>query len=114
MQGDINHPISFYTHPSFASFQARDYYVRSTVRRIASGTVGMNLQYEVADSQGRLPYANAGQGFDVSHQGTWQTHTWHRKDACFSKMWGYDFDISPEQSVPFAIGKIEVSTKSFS
>jgi hypothetical protein len=113
VQGDINHPISFYTHPSFASFQTRDYYVRATVRRIASGNVGMNLRYEVADSQGRSPYANVGQWFGVSQQGTWQTHTWHCKDACFSKMWGYDFVISPEQSVPFAIGKIEVSTEPF-
>jgi hypothetical protein len=28
-------------------------------------------------------------------------------------MWGYDFTISPEQSIPFAIGKIEVSTVPF-
>lgn len=113
VQGDINHPISFYAHPSFASYQTRDYYVRATVRRIASGNVGMNLRYEVADSQGRSPYANVGQWFGVSQQGTWQTHTWHCKNACFSKMWGYDFVISPEQSVPFAIGRIEVSTKPF-
>ena len=42
-----------------------------------------------------------------------ETHTWHCNDACFSKMWGYDFVISPEQSVPFAIGKIKVSIKPF-
>jgi len=113
VQGDINHPISFYAHPSFASFQTRDYYVRATVRRIAGGNVGMNLRYEVADSQGRSPYANVDQWFGVSQDSTWQTYTWHCKDACFSKMWGYDFAISPEQSVPFAIGKIEVSTKPF-
>ena len=34
-------------------------------------------------------------------------------NACFSTIWGYDFVISPEQSVPFAIGKIEVSTTPF-
>ena len=34
--------------------------------------------------------------------------------AFLSKMWGYDFVISPEQSIPFAIGKLEVSTSPFS
>lgn len=113
VEGDIGHPISFYTHPSFASFATKDYYVRATVRRIAGGNVGMNLRYEFADSQGRSPYANVGQWFGVPKESTWQTHTWHCKNACFSKMWGYDFVIAPEQSVPFAIGKIEVSTTPF-
>ena len=113
VEGDINHPISFYVHPTFASFQTKDYYVRATVRRIAAGNVGMNLRYEVADSQGRSPYTNVGQWFGVTQESTWQTHTWHCQDACFSKMWGYDFVISPEQSVPFAIGKVEVSTVPF-
>ena len=113
VEGDINHPISFYTHPSFASFQTKDYYVRATVRRIAAGNVGMNLRYEVADSQGRSPYANVGQWFGVTKESNWQTHTWRCTNACFSKTWGYDFVISPEQSVPFAIGKIEVSTTPF-
>ncbi len=113
VQGDIAHPITFYTHPSFASFQTRDYYVRVKVRRLAAGNVGMNLRYEVADSQGRSPYANVGQWFGVPQQPSWQTYTWHCKDACFSKMWGYDIAISPEQSVPFAIGSVEVSTEPF-
>jgi hypothetical protein len=26
-------------------------------------------------------------------------------------MWGYDFCFRPEQSVPFVIGKVEVSTQ---
>jgi hypothetical protein len=43
----------------------------------------------------------------------WQTYTWHVTDACFAKMWGYDFRIRPEQSVPFVIGKVEVSTIAF-
>jgi len=43
----------------------------------------------------------------------WATYTWHCQDACFSKMWGYDFVIAPEQSILFAIGKIEVSTVPF-
>ena len=107
------HPISFYTHPSFASFQTKDYYVRATVRRIAAGNVGMNLRYEVANSQGRSPYANVGQWFGVTKESNWQTHTWRCTNACFSKMWGYDFVISPERSVPFAIGQIEVSTTPF-
>lgn len=113
VQGDIGHPISFFTHPSFASFQTKEYYVRATVRRIAAGNVGMNLRYEVADSEGRLPYANVGQWFGVAKDSNWQTHTWRCTNACFSKMWGYDFVIAPEQSVPFAIGKIEVSTTPF-
>ena len=113
MPGDINHPISFYVHPSFAGFQVREYYIRATVRRLAAGNVGMNLRYEVADSQGRMPYANVGQWFGVSQESNWQTHTWHVKDACFSKMWGNDIVIAPEQSIPFALGKVEVSIEPF-
>ena len=37
----------------------------------------------------------------------------HVTDACFSKMWGYDFVIRPEQSIPFVLGKVEVSTEPF-
>jgi hypothetical protein len=111
--GDINHPVSFYVHPSFATFQTKEYYVRATVRRVAAGNVGMNLLYEVADSQGRAPYANAGKWFGATKDDGWQTYTWHVTDACFSKMWGNDITLRPEQSVPFVIGKVEVSTEPF-
>jgi hypothetical protein len=113
LEGDIEHPISFYVHPSFAHFRTREYYVRVTVRRVASGNVGMNLLYEVADSKGRTPYANTGKWFGCSAGADWQTYTWHVTDACFSKMWGYDFVIRPEQSIPFVLGKVEVSTEPF-
>jgi hypothetical protein len=113
LQGDINHPVNFYVHPSFATFQTKEYYVRATVRRVAAGNVGMNLFYQAADSQGRTPYKNVGQWFGVSPAFGWQTHTWHVTDACFSKMWGYDLSIRPEQSVPFVLGKLEVSTEPF-
>jgi polysaccharide biosynthesis protein PslG len=73
----------------------------------------MNLIYEVADSQGRSPYANTGKWGGTTKDDGWQTITWHVADACFSKMWGYDFTLRPEQSVPFAIGKVEVSTEPF-
>jgi hypothetical protein len=73
----------------------------------------MNLHYQVADSQGRSPYKNRGLWFGVSEKNDWQTYTWHVSDACFAKMWGYDFSIRPEQSVPFVIGKVEVSTERF-
>ena len=53
------------------------------------------------------------QWFGVSQEPMWATYTWHCQDACFSKMWGYDFVIAPEQSILFAIGKIEVSTVPF-
>jgi hypothetical protein len=43
----------------------------------------------------------------------WQTYTWTIKDASFSKMWGHDLVIRPEQSVPFVLGKVEVSTEPF-
>lgn len=109
--GDIAHPVSFYVHPSFATFQTKEYYVRATVRRVAAGNVGMNLIYEVADGQGPSPYTNRGQWFGATKDDGWQTHTWHVTDACFSKMWGYDFTLRPEQSVPFVIGKVEVSTE---
>ncbi|HEY1188406.1 MAG TPA: hypothetical protein VGE74_12210 [Gemmata sp.] len=111
--GDITHPVSFYVHPSFASFTTKEYYVRATVRRVAAGNVGMNLLYEVADSQGRSPYVNTGTWFGATKGDGWQTHTWRVSGACFSKMWGYDFTLRPEQSVPFVIGKVEVSTEPF-
>jgi thioredoxin len=113
LEGDINHPISFYVHPSFAKYHTREYYVRATVRRLAAGNVGMNLLYEVADSQGRGPYANTGKWFGTTQADTWQTYTWHVTGACFSKMWGYDIVIRPEQSIPFVLGKVEVSTEPF-
>jgi hypothetical protein len=113
LEGDISHSINFYVHPSFATFQTREYHVRATVRRVAAGNVGMNLIYEVADSQGRSPYANTGKWFGCSESGDWQTFTWRVTDACFSKMWGYDFLLRPEQSIPFVLGKVEVSTEPF-
>lgn len=113
VQGDINHPISFYIHPTFAKFSTKEYYVRATVRRVSAGNVGMNLLYEVADSQGRSPYVNTGKWGGTTKDEGWQTITWHVTDACFSKMWGYDITLRPEQSVPFVIGKVEVSTEPF-
>jgi hypothetical protein len=113
VQGDINHPVSFYVHPSFAKITTKEYYVRATVRRLGGGNVGMNLIYELADGQGRTPYKNREQWFGATKEDGWQTHTWHLTDACFSKMWGYDFTLRPEQSVPFVIGKVEVSTEPF-
>jgi len=111
--GDIGHAVRFYVHPSFASFQTKSYYIRATARRVAPGNVGMNLLYEVADSQGRTPYANTGKWGGFTDATGWQTYTWQVNDACFSKMWGYDLVLRPEQSVPFAIGRIEVSTEPF-
>jgi hypothetical protein len=113
VQGDIGHPISFYVHPTFASFRTQEYHIRAHVRRVSKGNVGMNLIYEVADSQGHAAYKNRGQWFGTSEDMGWQTYTWHVTDACFSKMWGFDFNIRPEQSVPFVIGKVEVSTVPF-
>jgi hypothetical protein len=73
----------------------------------------MNLFYEIADSQGRSPYKNREQWFGVPEDAEWRTHTWHVTDACFAKMWGHDFAIRPEQSVPFVLGKVEVSIVPF-
>jgi hypothetical protein len=105
--------VNFYVHPTFAKFDTKEYHIRVHVRRVAPGNVGMNLNYEVADSQGRTPYKNRGQWFSASKENGWQAHTWHVTDACFSKMWGFDFGFRPEQSVPFVIGKVEVSTVPF-
>ncbi len=113
VKGDIGSPVSFYTHPSFANLQTRDYYIRATFRRIGPGNVGMNFHYEVADSKAQGPMRSNGGWFSVGPDLGWQTHTWHVTDASFSKMWGYDFSFNPEQSVPFAIGKVEVSTQPF-
>ena len=104
---------SFHVHPSFATFQTREYHVRVSVRRVAPGNLGMNLHYEVADSQGRAPVRNRGEWFSVPDGAGWHTHTWHLTGACFSKMWGCDISIRPEQSVPFVLGKVEVTTMPF-
>lgn len=109
--GDINHPVSFFVHPSLAGIETRDYYVRATVRRVAPGNVGMNCIYERADTQGGTPYVNVGQWFGATDGDGWQTHTWHVPDAALAKMWGFDFALRPEQSVPFVIGKVEISTE---
>jgi hypothetical protein len=108
-----NQGTNFYVHPSFANLQQREYFVRVTVRRIMPGNVGFNINYAAADSQGRTPYKNRGIWFGATADEGWQTHTWHLTDVCFSKMWGFDFSFRPEQSVPFVIGKVEVSTKPF-
>ncbi|TWT34742.1 glycoside hydrolase family protein [Blastopirellula retiformator] len=114
VQGDIGHPLGLFVHPTFASLQTRDYYVRVKVRRVSPGNVGMNLLYEYADTQGKGPYKNSGRWFGVAKNASgWQTGVWHVKDACFAKMWGNDITIRPEQSVPFVIGEIEISTVPF-
>lgn len=102
LPGDIAHPISFYAHPSFASLQTDEYFARATVRRLGSGSgnVGMNLRYEVADSQCRSPYANVGQWFGVGKEGNWQTYTWRCSMACFAKMWGHDSISPPSNPCP--------------
>ena len=106
-----NAATNYFVHPSFAGLGTSEYYVRVTVRRTTPGNVGMNCLYEVADSQGRTPYRNVGDWFGLSPDDGWQTHTWHLKGASFSTMWGFDLGLRPEQSVTFAIGKIEVSTE---
>jgi polysaccharide biosynthesis protein PslG len=108
-----NQSTQFHVHPSFASIRTREYYVRVTVRRVTPGNVGMNLHYEIADSQGGAPYRNVGTWFSVNNSDGWQTFTWHVKDACFAKMWAYDIAFVPEQSQPFVMGKVEVSIEPF-
>jgi hypothetical protein len=105
--------VSFYAHPSFADLSASEFYVRVTVRRLAPGNLGMNLVYEVADSQGRTPYKNAGVWFAVPAGDGWHSHAWRVTGACLATMWGHDFAVRPEQSVPFVIGNVEVSRGPF-
>ena len=107
LRGDQS--AQFFAHPSFAGLDARDYYVRVTVRRLAPGNLGMNLFYESAEAPGLAPYRNKGEWYAVPTEDGWHAHTWHVTDACFAKMWGYDLGIRPEQSVPFVVGKVEVS-----
>ena len=108
-----NQRVQFYLHPSFASVNTMDYFVKIKVRRVVAGNVGMNLHYEVADSKAQMPYRNQGTWFALRKDDGWQSFTWHVKDACFAKMWGYDISLVPEQSQPFVLGKVEVSTKPF-
>lgn len=108
-----NRNTSFYVHPSFAGLLTSNYYIRLTLRRITSGNLGMNFNYERADSKGRYAYPGTGVWYSVPEGDGWQTKTWHVTDASFSKMWGYDFAFSPEKSEPFVIGRVEVSTEPF-
>jgi hypothetical protein len=113
VQGGIGSGFNFYTHPSFAGIKHEEYYIRISFRRLGPGNVGMNFSYEVADSQGKGPLRHSGGWYSVGPDLGWQTQTWHVTDACFAKMWGFDFCIQPEQSVPFVVGKVEVSTQPF-
>jgi len=113
VEGKIGTGANFYTHPSFAGIKTKEYYIRMSFRRITAGNVGMNFSYEVADSQGKGPLRHSGGWYSVGPDMGWQTQTWHVTDACFAKMWGFDFCIQPEQSVPFVVGKVEVSTQPF-
>ena len=110
---DANQTMSFFVHPSFADSNTSEYYVRLTLRRIGAGNVGMNFNYEVADSKGRSPYKSSGEWYSLPDGAEWQTQTWHLTGACLSKMWGYDFNFRPEKSVPFVIGKVEVGKAPF-
>jgi len=104
----------FYVHPSFAGIKTHDYYIRLTFKRIGAGNVGMNFAYEIADTKGQNgPMRNSGGWYSAGPEMEWQTRTWHVTDACFAKMWGYDINFKPEKSVPFVIGKVEVSTERF-
>jgi|GEM_PF-729248 len=115
VKGDISHPVCLRVHPSFANVNTREYYIRASFRRITpTGNVGMNFRYEVADSHAQGPMRGSGGWFSLPKEEGWQTHEWHVTDASFAKMWGYDISFNPEQSVPFALGKVEVSTQPFS
>ena len=105
--------VAFRLHPSFTPYEGRTYYIRIAVRRVAPGNVGMNVFYEVADSQGKTPYRNRGIWFGVPAKDGWHEHTWQLTEACFAKMWGHDFSLRPEQSVPFVIGRVQVSKTPF-
>lgn len=111
--GDIGHGVSFTVHPSFATIKNKEYYIRLSFRRITSGNDGMNFSYEVADSDAKGPLRHSGGWYSLSPDMGWQTHQWHVTDAAFAKMWDFDFSINPEQSVPFVVGKVEVSTQPF-
>ena len=131
-----NQAIKFIVHPSFANLKTHDYYVRVTARRTTppkgpESYCKMDLVYQVADSRGGGPMRIAGRdmsGPDITtYKGEtkgeefvladdaakWQTHTWHLTDACFSKTWNYDLAFLIDQSDPFVIGKVEVSTQPF-
>jgi len=113
VQGTIGGGANFYVHPSFASVNTREYYIRLSFRSLGPGSVGMNFSYEVADSQGDAPMRHSGGWYSLTPDSGWQTHVWHVTDASFAKMWGVDFGINPEKSVPFVVGKVEVSTQPF-
>jgi hypothetical protein len=111
---DHNQNVAVYLHPSFANLKTRDYYIRLTLRRLGPGNVGMNLAYEIADNKGQNgPMRNSGGWFSLPENDGWQTKTWHVTDACFAKMWAYDLNFRPEKSVPFVLGKLEISTQPF-
>lgn len=111
--------ILFTVHPSFATINTHDYYLRVTARRLTprqspKSSPRIKLVYEIADSKGGKPYVYGSEPFELADDpGVWQTHTWHITDACFSKMWGFDFELRIDGAEPFVIGSAEVSTKAF-
>ncbi|HEY1068013.1 MAG TPA: hypothetical protein VGE52_17950, partial [Pirellulales bacterium] len=108
-----NQGTTFSVHPTFADFDDSEFYVRVTVRRLEATNIGMNVFFAAADGQGRSPYKNVGTWFGLNSSDDWQTHTWRVQGASLCKLWGFDFSLRPEQSAPFAIGKVEVSKTPF-
>jgi len=105
--------INFAVHPSFASAATKTYYVRVTARRITTNVnyAGMNFFYQAWDPALWNPYVAASGGWwSLPNDLDWHTHTWQITNACFTRMWGYDFFFRVDGSDPFVIGKVEVST----
>lgn len=105
--------INFAVHPSFASATQKTFYVRVTARRLTTNVnyAGMNFFYQAYDPALWNPYVAASGGWwSLPNDLNWHTKTWQITNACFTRMWGYDFFFRVDGSDPFVIGKVEVST----
>jgi hypothetical protein len=113
--------LHFAVNPAFAGFRTRDVFIRVTARTVkptpAGRSTGMNLFYQPsAGSPGeapQYPYKNAGIWWTVPNDDQWHTTTWHLTDAMFVHTFGSSFYLVFDNSVPFVIGKVELSKKPF-
>jgi polysaccharide biosynthesis protein PslG len=107
--------------PAFAGYRTRDVYIRVSARTtepLPRGRyAGMNLWYQgyagAAQQAPQYPYKASGRWWTVPADGEWHTNTWHLSDAMFVHTFGSSFYLRVDDSVPFVIGKIELSKRPF-
>lgn len=74
---------------------------------------GMNLLYQPVEGQvdhrPMYPYANVGEWYSLPDDERWHTHRWCVQDAMMVHTFGFAFQLSVEESAPFALGEVRLS-----